>query len=178
MENSNKRDWIIYILIISSVIVLGVYCYGIRNTRMGQEIEFQSVQEPNTAIVGIWNEVTKNEGVARRIIFTDTTYILLLQDGATPDKNTVLETGTYVLDSNGIVLHMLTPDVKDGYIPCLIQTPENNQMTIIDMGENHSYFYGMKASDQTDQMQALQEMEAQQKQQNAVQQGTSYISPT
>jgi|LGOV01.1.fsa_nt_gb hypothetical protein len=151
---SKKKDWIVYILLIVSVIGLGFYTYHVKNSHMGKEIEFQSVEEPQSEIVGIWNELIKEEAIQRRMIFTDTTYTLLLQDGVTPDENTVLETGQYTFIADGTIkLEASNPEDKVFITSCWIQTPENKHMTTIDMGDQHRYFFGIKASNQTDQMQ-------------------------
>jgi|GEM_PF-4389227 len=170
---SKKLDKLIYFLIFLSVIGLGIYCFTVRDVLTAEEVVFVPVETPKQMVVGIWDEFSANP-ILKRMIFTENKYQLLQKDGETPEQNTVIESGDYKISDDGLSIQLSTNGNETSY-PLKIEASEGNPMTVIKIGEGSSYLYGLKASNQTDQMQMAKDLEAQQQ---GSQKSVTYLSPT
>jgi len=122
--------------------------------REESKIEFKASENKAAEIVGYWAGVYQ-EDPCLHMIFTQTDYEIIQEQGSDVNAYPVLEKGTWIIDGDNITLTAInvangvtTPTARSFAIKLETSLKDENNFTILKIGANPTYFYGTKVDSQ------------------------------
>ena len=162
MKNESKKLlWVVVGLALTILVIAGTTLFLEKHQQAEpdklkgeSEIKFETVVDKNKELIGYWQGVCQ-EAPFLYMIFTDQDYKILKQADTDVNSYPVFEKGTWSIDGDSIILTADT--VVDGVAakvpktyPIKIETSKDQEknFTVLEIGDNPAYFYGMKVENQ------------------------------